>query len=291
MIRRLAHLFPKILLFKTRYCQNIGSFLCIDRTHSIDYIMYMRKSRATILEKIRRNRKNFLYGTLIAGASLGGIKGYQALRFELAALEILKSEGGYDDGTKTDQETKFGITNPTLTDFKEKFPDEAKGFPESVKNLSLPQAKTIMRVAFYEHYKLNELHNASLSEMLLDAVYNHDYKTFRSFAKEGLIAVMKMRGEDIEKRPRNWKEIPLFLNNCSDKEQEAFYNAFVQARIDFFEKKGYINKFKGLKKRARKFVGKYRSCPLSQNMDILPNENPNTLHWFDAIKLAQKGRN
>ena len=148
-----------------------------------------------------------------------------------------------------------------------------------------------MRVAFYEHYKLNELHNASLSEMLLDAVYNHDYKTFRSFAKEGLIAVMKMRGEDIEKRPRNWKEIPPFLNNCSDKEQEAFYNAFVQARIDFFERKGYINKFKGLKKRARKFAGKYRSGPLSQNMDILPNENPNTLHWFDAIKLAQKGRN
>ena len=107
--------------------------MCIDRKHSIDYIMYMRKSRATILEKIRRNRKSFLYGTLIAGASLGGIKGYQVLRFELAALEILKSEGGYDDGTKTDQETKFGITNPTLTDFKEKFPDEAKGFPENVK--------------------------------------------------------------------------------------------------------------------------------------------------------------
>lgn len=262
----------------------------IDRKNSIDYIMYMRKSRATILEKIRRNRKSFLYGTLIAGASLGGVKAYQVLRFELAALEILKSEGGYDDGTKTDQETKFGVTNPTLTDFKEKFPDEAKGFPESVKNLSLPQAKTIMRVAFYEHYKLNELHNTSLSEMLLDAVYNHDYSTFRSFAKEGLIAVMKMRGEDIEKRPRNWKEVPPFLNACSDKEQEAFYNAFVQARIDFFEKKGYINKFKGLKKRARKFVGKYRSCPLSQNMDISQKEKQNTLHWFDAIKLAQKER-
>lgn len=262
----------------------------IDRKPTIDYIMYMKNRRETILEKIRRNRKNFLYGTLIAGASLGGVKGYQALRFELAALEILKSEGGYDDGTKTDQETKYGVTNPTLADFKEKFPDEAKGFPENIKNLSLSQAKTIMRVAFYEHYKLNELNNASLSEMLLDAVYNHDYKTFRSFAKAGLIEVMKMRGENIENRPRNWKEIPPFLNACSNKEQEAFYNAFVQARIDFFERKGYINKFKGLKKRAKKFVGKYRSCPLSQNMNILPNEKQNTLHWFDAVKLAQKVR-
>lgn len=102
-----------------------------------------------------------------------------------------------------------------------------------------------MRVAFYEHYKINEIRNNSLSEMLLDAVYNHDYKTFRNFAKEGLIAVMRLRGEDIEKRPRNWKDVPPFLNDCTNKEQEAFYNAFVQARIDFFERSGYIKNIRG----------------------------------------------
>lgn len=262
--------------------------MCIDRKHSIDYIMYMRKSRATILEKIRRNRKSFLYGTLIAGASLGGIKGCQSSHFDWAALELLISEGYYDDGTKTDQETKFGVTNTTLQDFKKKYPDDAKGFPETVKELSVFQAKTIMRVAFYEHYKLNELNNASLAEMLLDAVYNHDYSTFRNFAKEGLIAVMKMRGEDLEKRPRNWKEIPPFLNNCSNEEQEAFYNAFVQARIDFFEKKGYINKFNGLRKRAKKFVGKYRPCPLTR-ADVKTSKQK-AIHWFDAVKLIQKER-
>lgn len=102
-----------------------------------------------------------------------------------------------------------------------------------------------MRVAFYEHYKINEICNNSLSEMLLDAIYNHDYKTFRNFAKEGLIAVMRLRGEDIEKRPRNWKDVPPFLNDCTNKEQEAFYNAFVQARIDFFERSGYIKNIRG----------------------------------------------
>lgn len=116
-----------------------------------------------------------------------------------------------------------------------------------------------MRVAFYEHYKINEIRNNSLSEMLLDAVYNHDYKTFRNFAKEGLIAVMQLRGEDIEKRPRNWKDVPPFLNDCTDKEQEAFYNAFVQRESTFSEQSGYIKKYKGLKKRAAKFAGKYRA--------------------------------
>lgn len=262
----------------------------------MDYIKSMSKSRETILAKIRRKRKSFLYGTLITGASAGGFKGCEMLRFELAATEILRCEGGYADDKKADQETKYGVTNPTLKLFKEKFPEEAKGFPETVKDISRTQAKKIMRVAFYEHYKINEIRNNSLSEMLLDAVYNHDYKTFRNFAKEGLIAVMQLRGEDIEKRPRNWKDVPPFLNDCTDKEQEAFYNAFVQARIDFFEQSGYIKKYKGLKKRAAKFAGKYRAyAQKAENVrekfagGYLAEKRQN-LSWETALRAMRQER-
>ena len=256
----------------------------------------MSKSRENILAKIRRRRKNFLYGTLIAGASVGGFKGYEMLRFELAAGEILRYEGGYANSKKIDQETKYGVTNPTLKQFKKKFPQEAEGFPEEVKDISRAQAKKIMRLAFYEHYKINEINNNSLSEMLLDAIYNHDYNTFRNFAKEGLIAVMKLRGENIDNRPRNWKDVPPFLNECTNKEQEAFYNAFVQARINFFERDGYIKKYKGLKKRAAKFVGKYRRY--AQNTDDVREkfsgeyqaQKQQNISWNTALRVVQQER-
>lgn len=75
-------------------------FFGIDRKNGMDYIKFMSKSRETILAKIRRKRKSFLYGTLIAGASAGGFKGCEMLRFELAATEILRCEGGYADDKK-----------------------------------------------------------------------------------------------------------------------------------------------------------------------------------------------
>lgn len=256
----------------------------------------MSKSRETILAKIRRKRKSFLYGTLIAGASAGGFKGCETQHFDRAAIEILRCEGGYADDRKADQETKYGITNPTLKLFKEKFPEEAAGFPETVKDISIAQAKEIMRVAFYEHYKINEIRNGSLAEMLLDAVYNHDYETFRNFAKEGLIAVMKLRGEDVEKRPRNWKDIPPFLNKCTNKEQKAFYDAFVQARIEFFERSGYIKKYTGLKKRAAKFAGKYRACIQKAETvrdgfaDGCLAEKQQTVSWEAALRAMRQER-
>lgn len=107
---------------------------------------------------------------------------------------------------------------------------------------------------------------------------------------------MRLRGEDIEKRPRNWKDVPPFLNDCTNKEQEAFYNAFVQARIDFFERSGYIKKYKGLKKRAAKFAGKYRAyAQKAENVrekfagGYLAEKRQN-LSWETALRAMRQER-
>ena len=217
------------------------------------------RSDNKVLNGIIRYKNRILYGSLIAAATISGGTALHLAKYEKAALKVLFQEGGYANGDKIDQETKYGITNPTLKSFKENFAKDAEGFPDTVKDLSFLQANKIIRVAFYEHYKINEIKNQSMSDMVFDAVFNHDYNTFRGFVKEGLIAVKKMRGEDIETRPRNWKDVPEFLNNCTNEEQKAFYDAMVQARIDFISKDGYIKKYKGLKKRIMRFAGKYRA--------------------------------
>lgn len=219
----------------------------------------MKKNLSQITEKIRRYKNRILYGSLIAGAAAAGPSMAKLVRFQSSAIKILMNEGAYADSTKIERETKFGVTNPTLQAFKKSYPKEAEGYPKTVQNLSVFQANKLIRIAFYEHYKIDEIKNKSLADMLLDAVYNHEYQTFRGFVKEGLIAVKKMRHEDIETRPRNWKDVPDFLNKCNSDEQKKFYDTFVQKRIDFLNREGYLKKYKGLKKRAAKFAGKYRA--------------------------------
>lgn len=219
----------------------------------------MEKNRQSILEKIRRHKNRILYGGLIVGASFGGAEIAKLAKYEMSAVKILFNEGGYASKDKIDQETKFGVTEPTLTSFKKKHPEDAKDYPEAVKDLSVIQANRIIRIAFYEHYKINEINNQSLANMVLDAVYNHEYETFRGFVKEGLIAVKRMRHEDIETRPRNWRDVPEFLNQCSKSEQKTFYDSMVQARIDFINRNGYIKKYKGLKRRVMNFAGKFEA--------------------------------
>lgn len=254
-----------------------------------------------IINSIVRYKNRLLYGSLIAAATFGGMKALSLAKYEKYAVKILQREGGYADANKMDQETKYGITNPTLKSFKENFPKDAAGFPEGVKDLSLLQANKIIQLAFYEHYKINEIKNESVADMVLDAVFTHDYNTFRDFVKEGLIAVKQMRGEDIETRPRNWKDVPKFLNNCSNEEQKAFYDAMVQARIDFINQDGYIKKYKGLKKRVQQFAGKYHAEAYSTNKALLQTKmmiavvknnklNKETISWNEAMAMTKNKR-
>lgn len=199
-------------------------------------------------------------------------------RFEKFAKELLHEEGGYATKGKIDQETHYGVINSTLENFKKNYPKHSSEMPNNLKGLTKENAKTIIRVGFYDQYKIGKIENDLIAEMILDITYNHSYKTMRDFVKEGLNAVIISRGQDTVSRPKNWIEIPDFINECTPKERQIFYKATAKARHDMINKPGYIKKFKGLIKRASKFS----NAEYKENSDT-----PKDIQWAQAIAFSQ----
>ena len=258
-----------------------------------------------IFDKFRQYKRKVLLGMLIAGTTITGGTALHKLvkerakdkmelrelspeqrdkasheRFMRISADILREEGGYGTALIIDQETHYGVTNPTLQSFIEKFPEQARNLSTTnLKKIKKEDALLIMEHAFFKQYKIDQIENESVAAMLLDIAYNHDYETMRKFTKEGLISVMKLRHLDAADRPRNWKDIPDFLNNCSFAEQKAFYDATVQARIDFMNRPGYIKKYNGLKKRAYKFVNGYQA-----------HTQEKTIFWANYLEVKAAAR-
>ncbi len=158
-------------------------------------------------------------------------------RFNNVASALLGEEGGYATKKQIDQETNFGVINSTLNNFKKNYPQYASQMPEKLKDLTKEQALTIIRVGFYEQYKIDQIENESIAKLMLDVSYNHDYETMRGFLKKGYCAVLEYREEDTCQRPRNLRDMPDFVNKCNNTEGEIFLNTIKQARLDFLDKK------------------------------------------------------
>lgn len=203
----------------------------------------------------------------------------QDKRFNRFAKELLHEEGGYATKKDVDQETHYGVINSTLKSFKEAYPEHAIDMPNKLKDLTKENAKTIMRVGFYDQYKIGEIENDLIAEMILDITYNHSYKTMRSFVKDGLNAVIISRGQDTMNRPKNWIEIPEFINECTPQERQIFYKTTAKARHDMINKPGYIQKFRGLIKRANKFS----NTEYKENSD----KDSKDINWAQAVAMAK----
>ncbi|MGN0913377.1 MAG: glycosyl hydrolase 108 family protein [Alphaproteobacteria bacterium] len=199
-------------------------------------------------------------------------------RFKNVAAALLGEEGGYATKKQIDQETHYGVINSTLENFKKNYPKYADQMPEKLKDLTKENALTIIRVGFYEQYKIDQIKNESIAKLMLDIAYNHDYETMRGFLKQGYCAVLEYRGEDIEKRPRNLKDMPEFVNSCNNKEGKIFVNAIKDARLKFLDRKlkenpdAYQKYEKGLRKRYRK-------------AEYIPQED-SSIDWNYASQLA-----
>lgn len=203
----------------------------------------------------------------------------QNKRFDNFAKELLHEEGGYATKEKIDQETHYGVIKSTLESFKKTYPEHAKTMPNKLKDLTKENAKTIIRVGFYDQYKIGKIENDLIAEMILDITYNHSYKTMREFVKQGLNAVITSRGQDTTSRPKNWIDIPEFINECTPQERQIFYKTTAKARHDMLSKPGYIKKFKGLIKRASKFSNaEYKENSVSSPKDI---------KWAQAVAMSK----
>lgn len=260
------------------------------------------KASSYLNNRIRQCRNKIVIGAIALGGLLGGasllktcknenkeikrienltqnqIDSISQARFDRLLNSLLGEEGGYATKKTIDQETNFGVTNGTLKGFKKNYKEDAKGFPSTVKNLTRTQASKIIKVAFYDTYKINEINNESMANMLLDICYNHKNQTRREFVKYGLCEVLKKRNLNPEDRPRAWPQVIDFINECSPKEQELLYNTVAQSRVDFLSQPGYIKKYKGLLSRSERFVGEF--------------DAGNTIDWNQAVNLAKvdKGR-
>ncbi len=94
--------------------------------------------------------------------------------FERVLAKTWKEEGGYeDDKKKIDAPTNFGIRQNTLDRFKKAHPNKAVNFPKHVKNLTRDQARLIVRIDFFDYYRIAELKSEPLQETLFDTFFNH----------------------------------------------------------------------------------------------------------------------
>ncbi len=243
------------------------------------------KAKEEIRAKARRLRNNIITGTLVVGSLVGGTGvvlnnqnnkkdddnkdepteqkdeiSVEDERFARIAEDLLKKEGGYADKGTVDQKTNFGIINPTLKAVKEKHKALAE-LPDDVKDLTQEQALSIIKEEFYKGYKIDKVENESMAHMLLDVVYNHKSNTRDEFVLAGLKAVKKQNKEKNISGLNTWGKKINFINECSNGEQKIFYNSVVKARIDFFNRPGYIDKYSGLKTRAKSFANKFEAKP------------------------------
>ncbi|MBO5442897.1 MAG: hypothetical protein J6A33_03815 [Alphaproteobacteria bacterium] len=203
-------------------------------------------------------------------------------RFKNVAAALLGEEGGYATKKQIDQETHFGVINSTLENFKKNYPKYADQMPEKLKDLTKENALTIIRVGFYEQYKIDRIENESVAKLMLDVAYNHDYETMRGFLKQGYCAVLKHRGENEDKRPKNLRDMPEFVNNCNNTEGEIFVNAIKDARLKFLDKKlkenpeAYQKYEKGLRNRYSR-------------AEYVPQDN-NSIDWSHAtLAMSNQG--
>ena len=195
-------------------------------------------------------------------------------KFQRLLTKIFEEEGGYATKGQIDQETNFGIINTTYSAFKKQYPTDAKNMPKKLIDLKKNDASTIIKKAFFEHYRIDEVKNESVSCMLLDICYNHTTKTRNGFAKSGVDAVFENHGDLDMQKPQGWSQTINFINECDDDKLECFYNEVAESRVDFMED-GRVDKFVGLITRAKKYLNKF-----------VPENEPSTknISVFDLVK-------
>lgn len=103
-------------------------------------------------------------------------------RFKELNKMVRKNEGGYNGllcketnykGPCIDQITNKGITQNTLNNFRNKYPQYQKAFPEHVKYLNDKQTDYIYYNVFYKPYNVGEIKDFKISKIMYDYLANH----------------------------------------------------------------------------------------------------------------------
>lgn len=183
-----------------------------------------------------------------------------------AEVDSVLKVGGYKKVGKIDQETNYGLTNPTLQLMKKQYAS-LKDVPSNVADLSYGDAEKVY-FAYYTHYKLDKVKNDDLAEMLMDIYVNHSYTTANEFLDAGYREVLKKRGSEIPKGKafNIWNAGYKKINKFTQAETSLLYKTIAGERKKFLHRPGYVKEFKGLLQRADKYAA--RKCQPNRDTTI-----------------------
>ncbi len=92
-------------------------------------------------------------------------------RFDGFMEQLRQIEGGYSNRVlDRGGETNHGVTKKTLADYHAAFDDPA--VPTDIKRLSADEAKRVLRIFYYDRYKVNAINDAATAGHLFDIYVN-----------------------------------------------------------------------------------------------------------------------
>jgi len=107
--------------------------------------------------------------------------------FQRVLTRTFAEEGGYEDRKhKIEQPTNMGITQSTLSRFKNSNPQLAKDYPAEVKNLTSKQAEMIYKKDYFDPYHIGQIKHKPLQETMFDSFVNHSPKGPSLWAQQAI---------------------------------------------------------------------------------------------------------
>jgi hypothetical protein len=183
----------------------------------------------------------------------------QAMLDEIMDLEGGLSDNSYDAGGLTNH----GVTQHTLNDWHNlKGNPGLVGIPKSVRDLTVGQARALMRKIFYDHYQLRRIKNYDVAHHIFDTLINTQPDYARDMIYGAIDDVMRQRGLYDEHHapltdlpsggvgPQGKDRINWLVDHGY---KLAFQDALVDRRRAHAEEQKNYDKFPGLLPRIERF--------------------------------------
>lgn len=168
--------------------------------------------------------------------------------FDFIIKEVFLNEGGYTDGLNQvkDMPTNMGIQQKTLDYYNTLNP--SKGFPKTVKNLQLNQAKEIYKNLYWDNTMIPKIRNFRIKKAVFDMnVMGGAGVTVQRALNEYLNAKLKIDGvignATIEK-----------LNSISEVNVDSFMEVLSRVRLEYLKKTpNWITSKNGWEQRTNRY--------------------------------------
>jgi len=175
---------------------------------------------------------------------------YQSERFEPFAMQVRQNEGEKDgiifatpETTGVDQPTKYGISQDTLNNYRNKYPELAISYPASINNLSEEQAMNLICL-YYKESRGEAINDPNLAFAHFDSFFN-GYKNSVSSWQQALNDINKI---NMQVDGVAGSELINTFNQYGD-DKQILYDKYLEHRLPMVND----NYKKGIAKRTKTY--------------------------------------